>query len=138
MTDNPGSRRFSSRRPRPGVIVVALVSTVAVFGVALFVAWLTIGGGVWRGEVRVMEAALRAPDKLMLAVASCHGDPEVSFLRESDSEVQVKVVSSTWPFGPSGGCQDPVEIQLQKPLGDRVVVDKHTGQSVSVRTFNFN
>ena len=33
-------------------------------------------------------------------------------------------------------CDDSVEVSLQEPpLGDRVVIDMHTGQVVSVRTY---
>ena len=103
------------------------------------------GGGTWRGEVSVVRAELRSPpglklsralarDRLALIVDSCNGDPEVSLLRETDVDVQVKVVASSTPLRGGKDCRDVVEVQLQEPLGGRVVVDKHTGQSVTVIT----
>ncbi len=104
--------------------------------VAAFLVWLLPGGGVWRSEVRVVKAELRSPDRLALIVGSCNGNPEVSLLRETDVDVQVKVRASSTPFRGGMDCLDLVEVRLQEPLGGRVVVDKHTGQSVSVTTVN--
>ncbi|MFP3974868.1 MAG: hypothetical protein ACLFVK_01430 [Dehalococcoidia bacterium] len=130
MTNKSGLRGFlSGRLGRLTVAVMVLGFTVFV---ALFVAWLTLGEGTWRGEVSVANAELRSPDRLALIVCSCNGDPEVSLLRETEVDVQVKVVASSSPLRGGGDCLDVVEVQLQEPLGDRVVVDKHTGQSVSV------
>ena len=130
MTSSSGSRGFFSGRVGP--IIVAVVVTAVVVFVACFMVWHNLGGGVWRSEVSVRAAALHSPDRLSLAVASCSGDPKVWYLRETDVDVQVKVVASSTPF--YGGCDgiDGVDIRLGKPLGDRVVVDKHTGQTVSV------
>lgn len=127
VTDRSGSRRFLS--PRLGWLVVA----VAVLGLAIFAAWLFLGGGIWRSAVSVVEAELRSPDRLALIVNSCNGDPKVSLLLETDVDVQVKVVASSTPLRGGQDCQDIVEVQLQEPLGGRVVVDKHTGQSLEIR-----
>lgn len=106
-------------------------------GLAVSVAaWSFLGGGIWRGEVRVVEAALLSPDRLALAVGSCNGDPAVVLLRETDVDVQVKVVASSTPLLGGKDCLDGVVIQLQKPLGSRGVVDKHSGKSVPVRRVN--
>ena len=87
-----------------------------------------------RTAVDIMEAESRPSDRLRVGVASCNADPEVVLFRETDDDVQIKVVSSKWPFrGGADDCQDGVIVQLQQPLGDRVVVDKHTGQPVNVR-----
>lgn len=75
---------------------------------------------------------LASPRRLVLYVDSCQGGPEVSLLRETEVDVQIKVIASSTPFGGGPECLDPVEVQLQEPLGGRVVVDKHTGQSVRV------
>jgi hypothetical protein len=58
-----------------------------VVGAAAFVVWLFPGGGTWRSEVSVTEAELRSADMLVVVVASCNGNPEVSVLRETDREV---------------------------------------------------
>ncbi len=91
------------------------------------------GGYTWRSEVGVLKAELRSPDRLTLIVASCNKDPEMSLLRETDVDIQVKVIADSHPFLLGGGdCVDIVEAQLQQPLGDRVLVDDHTGQLVIV------
>ena len=131
MTSSSGSRGFLSGRLGP-IIIAVLVTGLVVF-VACFAVWLNLGGGAWRGEVRVMEAVLLAPQRLDLGVASCNGAPRVS-LRETDVDVQVRVMSFSTPFRGGNECDDHVEVYLREPLGDRVVVDRHTGQVVSVRT----
>ena len=131
MTNSSGSRGFLSGRLGP-IIIAVLVTGLVVF-VACFAVWLNLGGGAWRGEVSVMEAVLLAPQRLDLGVASCNGAPRVS-LRETDVDVQVRVMSFSTPFRGGNECDDHVEVYLREPLGDRVVVDRHTGQLVSVRT----
>ena len=131
MTDSSGSRKLLSGRLGP--LIVAVVVTGLLVFVACFMVWHHLGGGAWRGEVRVMEAVLLAPQRLELRVASCHGAPRVS-LRETDVDVQVKVVAFSTPFHGGMDCQDAVEVYLRNPLGDRAVVDKHAGQVVSVTT----
>jgi hypothetical protein len=136
MTDNSALtvRRFLSRR-LTSLAVAAAVLVVTGF-VAAFLAWLLLGGGVWRSEVSVVGARLHSPTKLVLVVDSCYGDPKLSQLQETDRDVQVKVVASSTPFRGRQDCADGVEVQLQEPLVGRVVVDKHTGQSVSVTKVN--
>ena len=123
-------------RHRLGLLIVA----VAVIGLLAFGVWLFLfighGGYTWRSEVSVLNAELRSPDRLTLIVASCNKDPEVSLQRETDVDVQIKVIADSHPFVLGGGdCADIVEVQLQEPLGDRYLVDEHTGQLVTVRTF---
>ena len=130
-TNGSGSRGFLSGRLGP-IIVAVLVTGLVVF-VACFAVWLNLGGGAWRGEVSVREAVLLAPQRLDLGVASCNGAPRVS-LRETDVDVQVRVMSFSTPFRGGNECDDHVEVYLREPLGDRVVIDRHTGQVVSVRT----
>ena len=121
---------------RLGPIIVAVVVTAVVVFVACFWVWVNLGGGAWRSEVKVMEAHLLdpdRPDRLTLGVASCNGAPRVSF-RKTDVDVQVKVIAFSTPFHGGEDCMDGVDVYLQEPLGDRVVIDRHTGQIVNVRT----
>ena len=71
-----------------------LICTVLVTGLVVFVAcvwvWYNFAGGGWRSAVTVNGATYRYPDRLALNVASCHAGPEVSLLRETDHEVEVK------------------------------------------------
>ena len=133
MTNTTGSKRLLSGRLR-----LLIVSAVAVIGLTAFAVWLLFGFGVFKlhSEVRVFGGALLYPDRLELSTGGpCQGDQEVSLLRETDVDVQVKVVASSRPsFQGGSDCEPAVEVQLQEPLGDRVVVDKHTGELVSLST----
>ena len=113
-------------------LAIVVVTVIAVLGVAFFVAWSTVGGGVWRSGHRVATAELVAQDRLVLTVDSCNGAPEVPLLQENDQEVRVKVIASSTPLRGGNDCQDLVEVQLQDPLRDRTVIDVHTGETVSV------
>ena len=117
-----------------------LVCTVLVTGLVVFVAcvwvWYNFAGGGWRGAVTVSGASYgyspENPYGLGLGVSVCLGDPEVSLLRETDHEVEVKVIAFTTPFHGGMDCGDGIAVRLQEPLGDRIVVDGHTGQRVRV------
>ena len=133
MTNTSGSKRFLYGR-----LKLLLVAAVVVIGLTALAVWLILGlnGYTSRGEVDVMEAEFRSPDRLTLIVASCNKNPKISLLQETDVDVQVKVVADSELFPQSGeDCLDIVEVQLQEPLGDRVVVDRHTGRLVSVTPF---
>ena len=70
---------------------------------------------------------------LVLTADTCNENPEVSLLRETDAEVQVMMRADAFPFRQSyPDCVEAITVQLQSPLGDRAVVDKHTGRTVSV------
>jgi hypothetical protein len=99
---------------------------------ALFAAWLLLGNGVWRSEVRVVAAELRSPDRLALSVDSCNGNPEVSLLRETDVAVWIKVIASSTPLKGGNDCGDILEVQLEDSFGDRVLIDMHKGQVINV------
>ena len=124
MAKIPNSRRF--------LYIAAAIGALALAGGLFFFA---VNGGYawWRTGVTVFEARLLSTNRLDLIVNSCNRNPEVSLLRETDVDVQVKVVASPH-LSLLGGldCQDAVVVQLRKPLGNRVLIDRHTGQSVSV------
>ncbi|MGH3735042.1 MAG: hypothetical protein ACRDT6_05405 [Micromonosporaceae bacterium] len=109
-----------------------LVVAGLVLVVAIVVGWRLLEDLTVRGSVKVVEAELSDDGTLALAVESCNGDPEVSVLKENDQEVRVEVVASSTPFGGSDDCLDTVTVELREPLGDRVVLDEHSGETVSV------
>ena len=117
-----------------------LICTVVVTGLLVFAAcvwvWYNFAGGGWRGAVTLNGAsygyAPENPYGLGLGVNSCLGDPKVTQVLETEHEVEVKVIAFTRPFHGGRDCADGVAAQLQEPLGDRIVVDGHTGQRVSV------
>ena len=89
-----------------------------------------------RQGVSVREAWLESPDRLVLTADTCNENPEVSLLRETDAEVQVLMSADSYPFRQSyPDCVEAIAVQLQSPLGDRVVVDQHTVREVSVTPF---
>ena len=108
-------------------------------GVALAVAaiallfWVALTEARWRGGVDVVGAESYSGGRVILEVNTCHGDPELSHLEEAGRTVEVAVVSS-WGSLFFGGddCLDAFEIQLRGPLGDRDLIDLHSGKRVRV------
>ena len=129
MADSSSPTGSSADRLIP-VIVAVVVTGLLVF-VACFMVWYHFGGGAWRSGVSVRDVKLAAPDTLILTLASCHGAPRVSMSRETDVDVQVKVIAFSTPFHGGLRCQEGVNIYLEEPLGDRVIFDLHTGQTFS-------
>ena len=111
-------------------LLVAIVVTGILVFVSCFMAWHHLGGGAWRSAVAVVDAELRSPNRLVLIIASCNGGPGVT-LTETDIDVQVKAVAYSTPLHGGDDCLDLVGPRhLQQPLGNRVVVDMHTGRIV--------
>ena len=131
MTSNSVSRRFFSGRL--GTIIVTAVITGLLVFVACFMVWHHLGGGAWLSEVKIKEALLLPRDRLVLVVDLCQGAPR-AFFWETDVDVQVVVTAFSTPWIGGNDCGDHVQIFLREPLGDRIVVDKPTGQLVSVTT----
>ena len=113
-------------------MVTAVITGLLVF-VACFMVWHHLGGGAWLSEVSVKKALLLPRDRLVLVVDLCQGAPRAYFW-ESDVDVQVEVMAFSTPMIGGNDCRDHVQIFLREPLGDRIVVDKPTGQLVSVTT----
>lgn len=132
MGNGSGLGGLITKRPK-SLIVAVVVTGLAIVVAGLFLL-IGFGGYTWRSAVSVFDAELLSPNRLVLSVNSCQNNPEVSVLRETDVDVQVRVVADSHPFLQGRlDCQDHVEVTLQQPLGgDRVVVDKHTGRSVSI------
>ena len=133
-TNGSGSRRFLSSRL--GRLCIVLYIAAVAIGSLAFAVWLFtfigIGGYNWRMGVTVESARLSAPpDRLGLRVsADCTKNSEMSRLVETDVDVQVMVVADATPFLLGLGCGGGVRVQLREPLGDRDVVDMHTGKVV--------
>lgn len=87
-----------------------------------------------RGPVEIWEAYTGGGTGLQLTVGSCNGEPEVTVLEQSDTEVRIEVTSTTpAPGWPGEDCLDGLELTLDAPLGDRALVDVTTGEAVAVR-----
>lgn len=91
------------------------------------VAWLaaTLLGacfaGTTRGPVELTEAILVDATTLSFGVPSCNGEPEVSRLEETSTEVRVEVVSTVHRNGDA--CADSIRVALDAPLAEREVID---------------
>ena len=124
------NRSQGAQSRHPVSLIVAIVVTGIVVFVSCFLAWFYLGGGAWRSQVAVVDAELRSPDGLVVIIASCNGGPGVTLL-ETDIDVQVKAVAYSTPLRGGDDCLDAVGPRhLQRPLGNRVVIDTHTGQIV--------
>lgn len=87
-----------------------------------------------RGPVEIWEAYAADGPGLQLTIGSCNGDPEVTVLEQTDTEVRIEVTSTTpAPGWPGEDCLDGLELTLDAPLGDRTLVDLSTGDTVQVR-----
>jgi hypothetical protein len=67
---------------------------------------------------------------LSIEVPTCNGDPEVTMLEETEDEVRVEVVSQRQRGGDD--CLDGVQVELDRPLGDRALIDVTSGRIVRV------
>lgn len=127
MTSRSNPRGFLSSWLGRLYIAAVVIGSLA-FAVWLFT-FVGNGGYNWHAGVGVHSTRVSAPDRLGLSVnADCNKNPVVSYLAETDVDVQVAVVADHTPFLSGVDCRAGVVIQLQKPLGDRDVVDKRTGE----------
>jgi hypothetical protein len=69
---------------------------------------------------------------ISLTVPSCHGYPEVIDVEERSDRVLVEVVTTQVLSGDRMDCLDGVSIELERPLGDRAVIDAVSGSSLDV------
>ena len=127
MARSSDSRRFLSGRIWP--LVVAVLMTGLLVFIACLMVWYHLGGGAWRSGVSIRDVKLAAPDTVILAVESCHGSPRVAMSHETDVDVLVKIVSFSTPVHGGLDCLDSVNVYLEEPLGDRSVVDMHSGET---------
>lgn len=120
--------------PRRGWAGWFLVASL--FAVVLAAGWWVLSSGVWRRGVGVVSAELRSPTGLVLIVDACHEDARPDDLRETDQAVLVRVDASFTPLRGGGlDCLTSIEVSLQDPLGDRIVVDLTTWRQVSVSRY---
>lgn len=80
----------------------------------------------WRFESEA-EGTRKESTRLEIVVPTCHGDPEAT-VEQTQASVIITVVSTL--YDPGDSCQDLVNITLDEPLGDRIVVDGTTGEAV--------
>lgn len=149
--DHDELRRRARGRTRSKWAAAGMAVLAAVVGVGGLVANLqgpptidvvdTPGGTVGPGEplpvepervpTAILSYSIAGDDSLGVAVDSCGGQPQVRTIEETDEEVRLEVVANN----PTGGirwmCRDSVVMDLERPLGDRTLVDLTTGQEIS-------
>lgn len=79
-------------------------------------------------EVAIRSAAPLDGAALEINVDSCAGQPIVDQVEESATEVRLRVLAQV--EGEPDACPTTMRVQLQRPLGDRVVIDGTTGSPV--------
>lgn len=85
-----------------------------------------------RRPVEIMTA-MAFDGVVVLEVGSCRGEPTVTELDQADAEVRIAVEATTRLMGPAMECADGIEVQLDAPLRDRVLIDGSNGQPVEVQ-----
>lgn len=75
-----------------------------------------------------METSFRQAD------GTLHDEPlaEITGLVQEADRVEVEVTSTSRRV--RDGCQDPLVLELDAPLGDRPLIDARTGEQVEVRS----
>lgn len=68
-----------------------------------------------------------------VSVDTCQGDP-VAAVEENDQTVTITVTSTK--RSPSDACLDHIRVELDRPLGDRQVIDGATGGAARDRGLN--
>lgn len=98
-----------------------LLGAAALLLVGLFIArWDREG---WRDHDLSVDQAVADSDVIVVS-GGCHGD-ERATVEETDTAVIIAVeVDGT----DRGDCDTPIEIELGQPLGDRTIIDAHTGE----------
>jgi hypothetical protein len=71
------------------------------------------------------------PRELVLYVQSCDGDPAVDAFGETDTRINIQVVTTVVTSGDSDDCLDSVIVTLTEPLGDRDVIDLMSGETLT-------
>ena len=85
-----------------------------------FFFWVAATGARWRGGIEVLGADSYPDGRVTLEVDTCHGNPELSDLIETDRSVEVRAVSS-WGsllFG-NDVCANALEVGLDEVLRNR-------------------
>lgn len=119
----PAGRRV----PRLRLVLAILVLLAAVIAAVYVYATAEL-----RRPVEIYSATV-SNNVVILEVSSCGGEPTVTELDQLDGEVRISVESTTRLIGTAAECLDGLEVQLDAPLRDRVLIDGSNGQPVEVQ-----
>jgi hypothetical protein len=97
---------------------------------ALLILLLTLVAAGCGRETSIYEGRISSDGRVvLLIVGACNADLEVEVDERADA-VGVRVrVSNAW----EGDCAGSVHFGLSEPLGDRVLIDASTGNTIPVR-----
>ena len=100
---------------------------VLIAGLALLVRWCVAGV-----EIEILDYTVdrRDPTVVLLAVKACGEGPYRVQVEESVDVVRITVRRQHGRGGSGDDCADGVDVQLDGPLDDRLVVDGATGRLV--------
>lgn len=83
------------------------------------------------GETRIIEVYGEPADlELGLAVDSCEATEIITRVDERMDEISILVSTRGADDGPD--CVDAATVQLNEPLGSRIVIDESTGKAVEI------
>ena len=116
------------RRVRRRWLVLAVVGVLA----TVIIVGYIYATAERRRPVEIIGAT-SLDEVVVLEVSSCHGEPTVTELDQADGDVRIAVEATTRPLGPADECNDVLEVRLDTPLGDRVLIDWSNGQEVEVQ-----
>ena len=125
-----GGQESTSEKAR-GSKVVAIVLTLVLVGLLFSGASLTLNGSVaLRSEVAISGAERVSQTQLRVFVDSCESQPHLTTLDETPTAISIGI--SIWRHFRSGAgdCLDSLTVYLTDPLGQRTVIDAHTGEPV--------
>ena len=81
-------------------------------------------------EARILHADVRGDGRhVALALESCDADNRATV--EEGVRRVVVTVTTDWNGQRLEGCSDGVEIELKRPLADRILIDASSGKKVS-------
>ena len=125
----PALRRWSSFTAACIGVVAAALAYVVLYVMAAPTGFPSRTFGSPDAEISVVYV-VPGTTELEVEVDTCNQDPHVT-ARETANEVRLRSNEKV-PRGASGGCADGDRVTLDRPLGDRIVIDEATGKAVEV------
>ena len=128
---------FTGRATRRGSRGAAVMSGALVGALAYVALWVAAAEtgfpGNWFGAPDAQVTAVYGEPgstRLEVSVGTCNQEPRVTAV-ETGRTVRI-VTNEKVPRHSSGDCMDSDVIELEQPLGNRVVVDDSTGVQIEV------
>jgi hypothetical protein len=125
------------RRPTPSIFALSIVLTSTV------ACSTGQAGGFVVEDVRIQRAfteGVPVPQAAVvrLMLANCKGIAQGGYRVAADEgrdTVKVTVTGPVWQGGNQASCADEVEVRLQRPLGERILVDGSDGENIAATDY---